>query len=285
MSVLAVGVALLGSLFFALGAAFQQHQASRSAEPTLRLLLRRPRWLLGGASIAVGGTLHIFALSIGPLTVVQPMGVASLLFALPIAAALHGRTPARGELAAAAVVCIGLIGLVLLVPPSTQTPTLSNSAAATMLGGTALAALICSGIARRSAGATRTALLAVAAGVMYGATATITRVLVEGTGWNLWLLAVLPLPAVTALILLQRAYATPTRRAAPPDRHPRGEAGTGHFAVAFATLQVTDPLTAVTCGALLLGEPLPTNTTAAVAAALLAGAGTVALARTTPLSR
>jgi drug/metabolite transporter (DMT)-like permease len=283
MSVLAAAVALLGSLFFALGAAFQQHQAARSAQPSVPVLLRRPLWLLGGASIAVGATLHIFALSLGPLTAVQPMGVASLLFALPIAAALHGRRPARRELAAACVVSIGLIGLVLLVPPSAQTPTLTSSGAATMLAGTALTALLCFGLARRSAGAARAALLAVAAGVMYGATATITRVLVEGTGGNLWLLAVVPLPAVAALMLLQHAYATP--RDASRDRRPQGEPGTGHFAVAFATLQVTDPLTAVTFGALLLGEPLPTNALAAVAAALLAGAGTVALARTTPLTR
>jgi hypothetical protein len=213
------------------------------------------------------------------------MGVASLLFALPIAAALHGRSPARGEFVAACVVSIGLIGLVLLVPPSAQTPTLTSSGAATMLAGTALAAVVCFGIARRSAGAARSALLAVAAGVMYGTTATIIRVLVEGTGGNLWLLAVLPVPAMAALMLLQRAYATPARGDASRDRRPSGEPRTGHFAVAFATLQVTDPLTAVTCGALLLGEPLPTNALAAVAAALLAGAGTVALARTTPLTR
>ncbi|MEV6865079.1 hypothetical protein AB0M44_29240 [Streptosporangium subroseum] len=249
MSVLAAGVALLGSLFFALGAAFQQHEAARSAEPRLRVLLRRPRWLLGGAAIAAGAIVHIFALSLGPLTVVQPMGVASLLFVLPIAAALHGRSPARGELVAACAVSIGLIGLVLLVPPSAQIPTLTGSGAVTMLAGTALAALICFGIARRSAGAGRTVLLAVAAGVMYGATATISRVLVEGTGGNLWLLAVLPVPAVAALMLLQHAYATPAHGDTSRERRSREEPGTGHFAVAFATLQVTDPLTAVTCGA------------------------------------
>jgi drug/metabolite transporter (DMT)-like permease len=285
MSVLAAGVALLGSLFFALGAAFQQHEAARSAEPRLRVLLRRPRWLLGGASVAIGGAVHILALRIGPLTVVQPMGVASLLFALPIAAALRGRSPARGELVASCVVSIGLIGLVLLVPPSAQVSQLSVSGAVSMLVGTALAALVCFGIAQYAVGAARTALLAVAAGVMYGSTATITRVLVEGTGGNLWLLAVLPVPAVAALMLLQRAYASPARRDTSRARHSSAEPGTGHFAVAFATLQVTDPLTAVTCGAILLGEPLPTNTAAAVTAALLVGAGTVALARTTPLTR
>ncbi|MEV4082527.1 hypothetical protein AB0J43_19860, partial [Nonomuraea fuscirosea] len=116
MTVLAAVIALVGSLFFALGAALQQFEAAGTAKPGLLALLRRPRWLLGGASILAGGGLHIVALGLGPLTVVQPMGVASLLFALPLAAALHGRRPARNELAAAGVVAIGLIGLVLLVP-------------------------------------------------------------------------------------------------------------------------------------------------------------------------
>ncbi|MEV0969563.1 DMT family transporter [Microtetraspora glauca] len=280
MIVLAAAVALLGSLFFALGAALQQFEAARAGESRLRFLLRRPRWLLGGVSVLTGGALHIVALSLGPLTVVQPMGVASLLFALPIAAALHGRRPARAELVAASVVAAGLIGLVLLVPAPTGAPTLTGPGGAAMLAGAALAALTCFAVARRAAPALGTALLAVGAGVMYGATATITRVLVDrvvvhGSGWDPWLLAALPLPALAALMLLQRAYATPSRDP---------EAG-GHFPVAFAALQVTDPLTAVTFGVLLLGEPLPVNTLAAVAAAVLAGAGTVALARTTPLSR
>ncbi|GAA0428491.1 hypothetical protein Acor_71310 [Acrocarpospora corrugata] len=267
MTVLAAAVALVGSLFFALGAALQQFEAASGGEFSLRVLLRRPRWLLGGAAITVGGALHIFALSLGPLTVVQPMGVASLLFALPIAAALHGRRPGRSELAAAAAVSAGLIGLVLMVPKSTAPPHLTGADGTAMLAGAALTALVCWAVAGRVNPAPRTALLAVAAGVMYGVTATLIRVLVEGTSWDLWLLAAIPLPALAALMLLQRAYAI------------------GHFAVAFAALQVSDPLTAVTFGALLLGEPLPANGLAATAAALLAAAGTVALARTTPLSR
>ncbi|MEV6986716.1 DMT family transporter [Sphaerisporangium sp. NPDC051017] len=267
MTVLAAGIALLSSLFFALGAALQQHEAARAAQPRLSVLLRRPRWLLAGASIAVGSGLHISALSVGPLTVVQPMGVASLLFALAVAAALHGRKPSWSELAAACVVGIGLTGLILLVPTTSHAPALNSTEAVTMLSGAALAALACFTVAKRLTAAGRTALLAIGAGVMYGAVATLTRALAGGTGWDLWLLAILPFPALAALMLLQRAYAI------------------GHFAVAYATLQLADPLTAIACGALLLGEPLPTNTTAAVAAVLLATAGTFALARTTPMSR
>ncbi|MER7505852.1 DMT family transporter [Nonomuraea pusilla] len=263
MTVLAAVIALVGSLFFALGAALQQFEASGSAEPGLLALLRRPRWLLGGLSILAGGGLHIVALGLGPLTVVQPMGVASLLFALPIAAALHGRRPTRAELTAAAVVAAGLIGLVLLVPESDGPARLEPSGVVTLLAVAGVAAVLLWAGARAASPAGRAALLATGSGVLYGATATLVRALVDG-GWNWWYLLALPVPALLALMMLQRAYAV------------------GHFGVSFASLQIADPLTAVAFGALLLGEPLPTGL-APVAAAALTAAGTVALARTTPL--
>ncbi|NRQ40211.1 DMT family transporter [Nonomuraea sp. NN258] len=263
MTVLAAVIALVGSLFFALGAALQQFEAVGSAKPRLLDLLRKPRWLLGGVSILAGGALHIVALGLGPLTVVQPMGVASLLFALPLAAALHGRRPSRKELAAASVVAVGLIGLVLLVPESTGPTHLSPNGVITLLAVAGIASVLLWAGAKAASPAGRAALLAAGSGVLYGATATLMRVLVDG-GWNWWYLLALPVPALLALVLLQRAYAV------------------GRFGVAFAALQIADPLTAVAFGALLLGEPLPTGLTP-IAAAALTAAGTVALARTTPL--
>ncbi|MEV0596642.1 DMT family transporter [Nonomuraea cavernae] len=262
MTALAAVIALVGSLFFALGAALQQHEAAGTTAG-LRALLRKPRWLIGGASILTGGGLHIVALGLGPLTVVQPMGVASLLFALPIAAALHGRRPSRRELAAAGVVAAGLIGLVLLVPESDGPTHLGPSGVVTLLAVSGAASVLLWAGSKIASAAGRAALLATGSGVLYGATATLVRVLVDGT-WNWWYLLALPVPALLALAMLQRAYAV------------------GHFGVSFASLQIADPLTAVAFGALLLGEPLPTGVIP-VAAAALAAAGTVALARTTPL--
>ncbi|TMR92024.1 hypothetical protein EJK15_46850 [Nonomuraea basaltis] len=260
---LAAVIALVGSLFFALGAALQQFEAAGTAKPGLLALLRRPRWLLGGASILAGGGLHIVALGLGPLTIVQPMGVASLLFALPLAATLHGRKPSRKELGAAAVVAAGLIVLVLLVPESEGPTHLDPDGVLTLLGVSGVAAVLLWAGSRAVSPAGRAALLATSSGVLYGATATLMRVLVDGT-WNWWYLLALPVPALLALMMLQRAYAV------------------GHFGVSFASLQIADPLTAVAFGALLLGEPLPTGI-APIAAAALTAAGTIALARTSPL--
>jgi drug/metabolite transporter (DMT)-like permease len=263
MTALAALIALIGSLFFALGAALQQFEAAGSAQPGFLTLLRRPRWLLGGLSLLAGAGLHIVALGLGPLTVVQPMGVTSLLFALPIAATLHGRKPARRELAAAGLVAIGLIGLVLLMPESQGPTHLEPSGVFTLLAVSGVASVLLFAGSKIASPSGRAALLATSAGVLYGATATLMRVLVDGD-WNWWYLLALPVPTLLALMMLQRAYAV------------------GRFGVSFASLQIADPLTAVAFGALLLGEPLPTGLVP-IAAAALTAVGTVALARTSPL--
>jgi hypothetical protein len=290
--------ALLGALFFAMGAALQQYEAAGTGRASLvgrlRTLAVRPRWLLGGVSIAAGTGLHILALGLGPLTIVQPMGVASLLFALPVAALLHGRRVRGAELAAAGAVAAGLIAFVLLVPAPRRPPRLDDSGALWLLSVAAALAVIC-WVMTRTAGrrtpatrepATRepatgptgspamgtlaTAALAGAAGVMFGLTSTLARVVADAAGRDPaavlhWFTAAAALIAVVALALLQAAYAG--RR----------------FGVAFASVQVADPLSAVTAGALLLGEPVPTNAGAGVAAAALIVAGTIALARTSPI--
>lgn len=269
----AAAIALLGAVFFALGAALQQFEAV--AEPRagltrrLVLLLRRPRWLAGGVLIIAGGGLHVLALGLGPLTVVQPMGVASMLFALPIAAALHGRRVDRRELTAAGAVSAGLLGLVLLVPEPTAPPRLGDAAAAGLLLAAIAVALGCRLAAAAAGPAVRSGLMAAGAGVLYGATATLVRVAVNEGFARPWLLLVVLPPALAALALLQGAYAA------------------GRFPVAFASVQLTDPLTAVACGALLLGEPLPAGGTtafAALAAGAVAAAGVVVLARSNPLT-
>jgi len=266
-------IAQLGAVFFALGAALQQFEAVAEPEAGLTrrliLLLRRPRWLAGGAAITAGGGLHVLALGLGPLTVVQPMGVASMLFALPIAAALHGRAVTRGELAAAGAVSAGLIGLVLLVPEPAGPPRLGDAAAAGLPLVAAAVAVLFLGAAALTGPAARSGLLAAGAGVLYGAAATLVRVAVAEGFARPWLLLVVLPPALAALALLQGAYAA------------------GRFPVAFASVQLADPITAVACGALLLGEPLPAGGATAVvalAAGAVAAAGVVVLARSNPLT-
>lgn len=273
----AVLVALIGALFFALGAALQQYEAAGTADAgslgRLRRLLRRPRWLAGGAALAGGTGLHVVALGMGPLTVVQPIGAASLLFAMPIAAVMHGRRARAGELAAAAAVGAGLIVLVLRVPEQSGPPRLSDVQALWLLAGAAAAAAVCWAGARRAAPAVRAALAAGAAGALFAVTSTLARVVAEAAGRDPshllhWFALAAFVPAVLGLVLLQNAYSS------------------GRFGLAFAAVQISDPLAAVAIGGLLLGDPLPSGSPlVALAAAALICAGITTLARTSPETR
>lgn len=266
MNLLSAIVALGGALCFALGAALQQFEAAREERPRLRTLARRPRWLLSSAIILAGGGLHIFALAFGPLVVVQPMGVSSLLFALPIAAALRGRKVRGRELVGAASVAAGLLLLIWWVPRPAGTIELTPKVVGTVLATAAVAALLIGTAVRVLPSQTfRAAALATLAGIMLGSTATLVRaVITSDLPW--WYPLGAPILALPALLILQRAYAA------------------GHFGVSFAALLIADPFTAVAFGALLLGEPIPAGPVA-VAAAALAVYGVIDLARTSPLER
>lgn len=266
MNLLAALVALGGALFFALGAALQQFEAARNERPRLRDLVRRPRWLLSGAVIIFGGGLHILALALGPLTVVQPMGVASLLFALPIAAALRGRKVKSRELLGAAAVAAGLLLIIWWVPRPTGTIHLTATGVAIVLAISAAIALLTATAARVLPSLKfRAAALAVTAGVLLGTTATLVRaVITSDLPW--WYPLGAPALALPALLILQRAYAA------------------GYFGVSFAALLISDPLTAVAFGARLLGEPIPAGPVA-IAATALAVCGVIVLALSSPLEQ
>lgn len=109
--------ALLGAASNAMGTAFQRKAASRVAEGGgLRLILqlaRQPPWLIGIAGVTGAALFQALALANGPLSLVQPLFILELPFALMIAIPLlHRRLPRAGWWAVAGVVA-GL-GLVLL---------------------------------------------------------------------------------------------------------------------------------------------------------------------------
>jgi drug/metabolite transporter (DMT)-like permease len=102
----AVAAALLAALCYAIGAALEQKEASAAATQRvvhpglLWQVLRRPIWLAGFAVMAVGEVLHVLALAWAPLAVVQPIGVTTVLFALPIGALVARRRPRLSPLPA-----------------------------------------------------------------------------------------------------------------------------------------------------------------------------------------
>ncbi|GGO01630.1 hypothetical protein GCM10010116_03040 [Microbispora rosea subsp. aerata] len=270
MTWVGVAVALVGALGYALGAALQQFEAV--SEGATLALVRRPRWWIGGVIGFAGASLHAVALSVAPLVVVQPVSVATLVFAVPLAAALHGRRPRRAEIVGSIAVAVGLLGLMLLVPAHNVTPVLSDAHAVALIGCIGLVVAVTFTAARWARGPAKALLMAIGAGAVTATVSTFVRVVGGGLEGDLsrlahWFTLAIPVLLVCAIVLLQKSYAV------------------GYFGIAYAVVQVVDPITSVAAGALLLGEPLPTEAGKVVPAllsAVLLIAGTITLGRLAP---
>jgi drug/metabolite transporter (DMT)-like permease len=267
---LGVSIALVGALGYALGAALQQFEAV-SEGATLKLV-KRPRWWIGGVIGFTGACLHAVALSFAPLVVVQPVSVATLVFAVPLAAMLHGRRPHRAEIIGSIAVAAGLLGLMLLIPTHNVTPSLSTRGALGLIGCVGVVVAVCFLIARWQKGPLKALFMAIGAGSVTATVSTFVRVVGGGLGGDFarllhWFTVAIPVLLVCAVVLLQKSYAV------------------GYFGIAYAGVQVVDPITSVLAGAVLLGEPLPSgagNVIPALLAAAVLIAGTITLGRLTP---
>ncbi|HYI55806.1 MAG TPA: DMT family transporter, partial [Microlunatus sp.] len=117
----AVLLALASALVGAIGTVLQQTEAAAASQRGLRLLqamITRPRWLLGYGLGVVAVGLGAWALTVGALLVVQPVGVTSLLFALPLAARYAGQRMTRTQWVNAAILTVGLAAFVAVGRPT-----------------------------------------------------------------------------------------------------------------------------------------------------------------------
>lgn len=249
----AIVAALASSFCFALAAALQHREALQvggSGVGGMRMLWKlsqRPWWLVGVVADVSSVVLHVLALSMATLSLVQPLGVMGVVFAIPLGAAVRGHRIRLLDLAAAAVVVVGLTAILKALPASTSVKVPSPGS---ILGLTALVVVVVALAtvgANLAAGRSRALLLAGSAGTAFGATAVLVRtllLLLRDHGWT-WVIVVtgtcVVLLAVGGYLLLQSAYRA------------------GHFAGAVATATVLDPVVAVLAGGLLLGEDLPTG--------------------------
>ncbi|GAA1513364.1 hypothetical protein GCM10009677_53040 [Sphaerisporangium rubeum] len=264
-----ITVALVGALGYAVGAALQQYEVVRGGASFK--LVRRPRWFIGGVVGLAGAGLHAVALALAPLVIVQPVSVTTLVFAVPLAAALHGRRPTKAEVIGSVAVAGGLLGLMMLIPHDDTRPVLSTPDALWFLACVGVVAAVCELIAKRLRGPAKALVLSVGAGTVTAAVSTFVRVVGGGLGGDLgrlvhWFTLAIPALLLVAIVLLQRSYAV------------------GYFGIAYAGVQVVDPITSIIAGVTMLGEPVPVA--AHVVPALLFGAvliaGTITLGRLAP---
>jgi glycosyltransferase involved in cell wall biosynthesis len=264
MTALAVVCALLAAVLFAAAATRQHNEVAGLAvdgTPRLRTLARllRSRGWWTGTSLATGGSLlHVAALSLAPLPVVQPLGVFSLVLTVVFAR----RTRNRRVLGAVVLVLLGVAGFVALAASATTDTAIGwGTAESVAVAGFAVAAVVW--FARASC-----AVPAGAAAVLFGLGSAVVHAAVSQPLTEAVLLGAQALLLLGAGgVVLHRAYAA------------------GHTAVVVGTTTVLDPLTAVAVAALVYGEaPQLTTTTAvlAAAAAFAALAGVRVLAGAIP---
>jgi drug/metabolite transporter (DMT)-like permease len=179
-----IALALIAAALFALGSVLQQKAGTDA--PTIGastgLLLRmarRPVWIAGIAADGLAFVAQAAALGIGSLAVVQPLLVASVVFALPLGVWLTDQRVGRREVVAALALLVGLGAFIVVADPSGGHDSAS-------LGAWLIAAAACGGpcvvlalLAPRSPGARRAAMLGAAAGILFALSAALTKTVVS----------------------------------------------------------------------------------------------------------
>lgn len=224
---------------FALGAAvllgtgfvIQQHRAAqepaeRSLTPGMLLdLVRSPSWLAGIGVMASGQVLGAVALARGGLGLTEPLLATNLLFALMIGGMWYQVRPCRRDWLGALVLCAGLGGFLAAGNPGVgNTAGIPVTSWIDAAGAVVVVAGTLTLIGRRSRGRPRGALLAGAAGVLFGLQDALTQrslfvathsgVVAMLTTWSPYLLLAV---AVVGILLTQSAFqAAPLSASLPP---------------------------------------------------------------------
>jgi hypothetical protein len=187
--VLILGLALAIVASLALNAGYlMQHLGSgsapavdvRSPVATVRGLLRSPLWALGTGTNLLGSLMHIGALAVAPITLVQAFAAGGLALVVPASARVTGSVLHRTERAAVAVIVVALVALAV----SPATISIPPAAAGRPL---LVLAIVLAGAAGLAfvRGAGRAAALALLAGLLYGLSDAATKGFTDAAGHGL----------------------------------------------------------------------------------------------------
>ncbi|MFI8209886.1 DMT family transporter [Streptomyces werraensis] len=270
MSALALSVLLsfVSAVAYAGGAIVQEQVALSSSGARQYAPLRRPAWWAAVALNGLGALLHVVALAYGPLSLVQPLGALTIVFALPMAALFVGRKAGATAWRGALMATVGLAGLLALVGASgAQSLDGPQRVAAAVGTAAAVVTLMVAARAVHRHPAVRSILLATAAGVAFGMSSVFTKtVAVDWTGGvsagDLPSLGVIGVLATAGMLLSQASY--------------RGAGLTAPL----ATLTVVNPVVAAAVGITMFGETFrhgTTGTALALSCGVVAAGGLILL--------
>jgi drug/metabolite transporter (DMT)-like permease len=119
-------IAALAAACYETGYALQAMEARRSpGEQALRFsllktLAKRPRWVFAVALTIAGWPLQLWALSLAPITVVQPTLALGLLLLLVLGVTMLGEHVGKRECAAVVLVIVGVTAIALSAPPESH---------------------------------------------------------------------------------------------------------------------------------------------------------------------
>ncbi|GHA26191.1 hypothetical protein GCM10010329_56700 [Streptomyces spiroverticillatus] len=263
---LSVLLALVSAIAYAVGAIVQERVAvTDRGHPYAPV--RRPGWWAALALNGLGALLHVGALVYGPLSVVQPLGALTIVFALPIAAVFLHRRAGRTARVGAVLATVGLAGLLSLTGRADSRSMTGHTelvVAGAALGAVAALFALARWVRRP---VFRSMALAGAAGVAFGIASVFIKSL--AVGWSSLGLAgqweAVPgvvLFAAAGVLLSQASYR---------------DAG---LTAPLATVTVVNPAVASAVGLSVFGETFRYGTGGAllaVAAAVLSAAGLLLL--------
>lgn len=268
---LVVAAALAGAVFTAIGIVVRQRATMDVPDDQgvsavmVSTLVRRPLWWAGTGSAVIGYAFQALALAYGALTLVAPLLVSALLFALPLSARLAGRRVGRTDWGWAILLTAALAVFVSLA--RTRPGDYEGSAwpAAFVALGSAVFVCGCVLLANRVSDWRRAILLAIGVGVLFGVVAVLTKIVMqfvtEGNLLDLMTSPVLYLliaTAVVATLLQQSAFHA------------------GSLQTSVPAMLVLEPMVAVLLGQIVLGEHLVVSSSSAAALGVAVAAMTAA---------
>jgi glycosyltransferase involved in cell wall biosynthesis len=270
---IAVACAVLAACCFA-GAMVLQHSAVRATTTgeflgvrALGRTIRSRRWLAGAGLAVAGSGLHVTALALAPLVIVQPVGVLSLVLTVLLGARIRRVAVAPRVRVAVTAVCAGVVGFVLVAATGATGSAAPGSVRPFVAGAVAVAS---AGLFSR--GWARCVVMAAAAAMLFGTGSALIRaaslaVLGGGVPTGLGLAAESVLLILAGGWLLHQGYAA------------------GPAAVVIAVTTVVDPLTAIVVGIAAYHESAgigPGQAAAQFGSAAVAIAAVIILARAIP---
>jgi drug/metabolite transporter (DMT)-like permease len=277
---MAGALALIAAFLFALAAALQQKGALNL--PTISLadpksfvrLVGEKVWLLGTLALLSGYLFQAGALDRGRLSIIQPLLVTTVVFALPLGYFLTKQHVGRREVIGAGVILLGLGVFTYFGDPAGGNENAPNDEwAATILVLTALSIVLLTFGSRGGGGLSmKAAVYGTVAGIMFGLSAALTKPTLDylhqsvGTMLSHWECYVLAAAGILGFVLQQVSL------------------GTGRLAPSVATVSVANPVVGILIGVLLLDERLSRPVWHVVVAVVglglaLAGAVVISLAR------